>query len=480
MRFFSSVLFMLIVGSNCLYSQQVVYSIWKNCTLLPVLNSPNSEKYDITIKNNIAQIYHVIVYPSGSRGYRPSDTRIYKYAIVKGNKMIVLTGNHSFEELEKMKPQELHSLQSDEWFVYDKGKYHVIKRENGKYLCCDLKQYTTNDSHYCGLVKVKNNYKIGFVDKSGIMVIPAIYDDAEEFSEGFASVKKDSKWGLIDINGNTIIPFKYSWMGRFKCGVVAVSESSDWIDSYFVNKNDKRVFDNKYYGSTGFEDEKVAQVRVLKPRTGTYQSYRETYIDSLGHEIVNEKYDNCESRLIEGLIVVEKNRKYGCVDVNGKERIPPVYSGIYSGKGNIIARKNDKYGYIDKNNNIILPFIYDNLSVDKEKIEFSLNGKYGIMTLAGDIIIEPKYDGVWIGESYCAVKVKKQGMRENEYMWGIVDFSGRMTVTPKYNRILLSGDYARIFYNNDYYYIKCSDGKYFADRNGFYEAPISLVNSLNR
>lgn len=466
----------IITGSSFTYSQQVAPQTWENCTLLPALKSPNSEHYEITIKNDIAQIYHVIKYPSDSRGFRPYDTRRYEYAIIEGDKMTFLTGNHNFDNLAKMKKEEINGLKSYEWIIHNNGQFYIIKKDNNAYLCRELKKQKVNDLYYCGLVKVEINHKIGFKNKDGVMVIPAIYDDAHNFSEGFTSVKKESLWGLIDTIGNIIIPFEYSWMGHFGCGVVPVSETTDWIDSYFVDKKNKRVFDRKYYGATGFTDEKVALVRILKPKTGEYQEYRYTFIDSLGHEIVNEYYDECECSLVEGMIVVEKNRKFGCIDINGKERIPPVYDRILSGEGNIIARRNGKYGYIDKNNNEILPFVYDYLSVEKNKISFELNGKYGVMTLEGDIIIEPIYDDVWLGETFCAIK--KQTSRQNEYIWGIVDYSGKMTVTPKYTYLLLSGNYARVLNSEGYCYIRCSDGKYYADYNGFYEAPSSFVNTV--
>jgi len=41
------------------------------------------------------------------------------------------------------------------------------------------------------------------------VIIPLKYDDAEDFSEGFAKVKKDGKWGVIDKKGNTVIKFIY-------------------------------------------------------------------------------------------------------------------------------------------------------------------------------------------------------------------------------------------------------------------------------
>lgn len=52
---------------------------------------------------------------------------------------------------------------------------------------------------------------VGFIDKTGALVIPCIYDDADtRFSEdGICAAKKDGKWGYIDRDGNVVIPFEY-------------------------------------------------------------------------------------------------------------------------------------------------------------------------------------------------------------------------------------------------------------------------------
>lgn len=51
---------------------------------------------------------------------------------------------------------------------------------------------------------------IGFIDKTGALVIPCIYDATGDFCEdGICAVKIDGKWGYIDKDGSEIIPFEY-------------------------------------------------------------------------------------------------------------------------------------------------------------------------------------------------------------------------------------------------------------------------------
>lgn len=59
------------------------------------------------------------------------------------------------------------------------------------------------------LVMVSNGYKYGYMDKTGKIIIPLVYDFTIRFSEGLAAVKKNKKWGFIDKNGHTVISFLY-------------------------------------------------------------------------------------------------------------------------------------------------------------------------------------------------------------------------------------------------------------------------------
>lgn len=83
-----------------------------------------------------------------------------------------------------------------------------------------------------GLAAVKNqDEKIGFIDKTGVLVIPCVFDVSDAFCDGLCPVQKDGKWGYIDKSGNVVIPLEYdnaygadsglaSVMKDEKCGLV--------------------------------------------------------------------------------------------------------------------------------------------------------------------------------------------------------------------------------------------------------------------
>ena len=83
-----------------------------------------------------------------------------------------------------------------------------------------------------GLAVVGKNDKSGFVDKTGKVVIPLIYDGAWWFSEGLAEVDKNGKRGFIDKTGKVAIPLIYDDAYHFNNGEaeVGVDDERFYID----------------------------------------------------------------------------------------------------------------------------------------------------------------------------------------------------------------------------------------------------------
>ncbi len=115
-----------------------------------------------------------------------------------------------------------------------------------------------------GTMAVCQNYKWGFIKNNGKVIIPLIYDRVFEFKEGVACVGKggdldtsgsyaryyNSKYGFIDLNGKTVIPFNFEninygcdYDGGFNNGIAAVSQNNKWG---FIDKTGNEVIPFKY------------------------------------------------------------------------------------------------------------------------------------------------------------------------------------------------------------------------------------------
>jgi hypothetical protein len=87
------------------------------------------------------------------------------------------------------------------------------------------------------------NGKYGYKSNSGVIVVPAKYQQAEYFIySDFAAVKLNNKWGFIDETGKEVIIPKYDSVGkgskRFSGDYLEVRLNGKWG---IVNKNGKEV-----------------------------------------------------------------------------------------------------------------------------------------------------------------------------------------------------------------------------------------------
>lgn len=65
-----------------------------------------------------------------------------------------------------------------------------------------------------GLAKVQN-WKYGFINIKGEVVVPLEWDNSEYFSEGLAVVEKDEKYGYINKAGELVIPLVWNFAFPF-------------------------------------------------------------------------------------------------------------------------------------------------------------------------------------------------------------------------------------------------------------------------
>jgi hypothetical protein len=76
---------------------------------------------------------------------------------------------------------------------------------------------------------VKLKGKIGYIDKNGVIAIPAQYEYGNDFSEGLCAVKFNEglagypQWGFVDVSGRMVIKPQYDHVSDFVDGMALVS-----------------------------------------------------------------------------------------------------------------------------------------------------------------------------------------------------------------------------------------------------------------
>lgn len=219
----------------------------------------------------------------------------------------------------------------------------------------------------------------GYIDRQNNIVLPAVYEYAFPFQEGYAVVKQYDRYGIIDHGGRTMVPCKYM-------------EVTSMLDGRFIaldpQSGEAALFNNKFKQLTPF------------------------------------KYDDVK-HYGEGFYVVVKDGKMTFLDSKGNERF-----GWHDEVGGFIGgytyvREGDKWGIMNNKGKYILPVEYDNSGFRSQEYVFSdglalieKEGLYGFCDTKGKIVIAPQYQSAL----HCTeglIPVKRDGM------WGFIDKNGR-------------------------------------------------------
>lgn len=171
---------------------------------------------------------------------------------------------------------------------------------------------------------VRKNEKFGFINKSGVEIIPLIYDNiAFNITNELIAVSKDGKSGFINRRNEIVIPFEYDQAYSFFDGLAIVKK------------------ENYYFG--------INKKNKIKAK-----------LDVEGLEF--PFYSN-------NLIVFEDNSKYGYINKKGKIVIPAIYAYAYPFiNGMAYVELYGKSGFINKNGKEIIPIKYNQLWLESEDL----------------------------------------------------------------------------------------------------------------
>lgn len=250
--------------------------------------------------------------------------------------------------------------------------------------------YETED----GRIKVKLNDKYGFIDWSGREIIPIKYDRIEELRGNFLKVTLNRRMGVIDKEGREMIPPIHEWVWMDSEGFTRYGPLVGKME--LIDSTGLKVLDKKYRDIYDFEGG-VAMVKSADNKYG--------YVDKNGVEIVPPIYVKAES-FSEGLaitgikgpeIVMGYEIYYGYINQEGKEVIPHRYliAKKFDGGVAIVLESWGKDGWklIDKRGNILTDSGYDNIGYHRfGLLPVQKGDKWGYIDTQGNLVIRLQYD----------------------------------------------------------------------------------------
>ena len=224
------------------------------------------------------------------------------------------------------------------------GKYGFINESGDEVVRAQYEGlYDFNDA---GLAGVCKNGKYGMIDKSGKPIVPFIYEYISGYDADLMFAKKEGKYGYLNNKGVEVIPFIYDDAGSFdKEGVARVVFNGEKM---CIDKKGEILFRNLSYDSI---DDFYCGVAVV------HKNGEIGLIDRYGKEIWPCSYscDGYVNRIyLNDFLIVSKEKKYGILNLDGKELIPCILDDIspFSGEGENFQRygvikRNDKYALIE-------------------------------------------------------------------------------------------------------------------------------------
>ena len=240
----------------------------------------------------------------------------------------------------------------------------------------------------------------------------------------FISAYQHGKWGVINNKGELVVDTTYDEMitipnpekAIFVC-TYNVNDETEEYKTKIINDKNEELF-------TGYD--KVESI---------------------------ENFDSKQNLWFEkNLLRVQKNGKYGLIDLDGKTVLNVEYDSILALKSveeNLKISKNGKYGIVNNQGQIIVPTEYSDVQVLKEGYsnEYKIideNGKQGIISTSGTIIVNPQYDEI----KYINSNEIYSAKIDNK--WNLINKKGEVLNNNYDDYTYLKGDYV----------IAQKDGKY--------------------
>ncbi|HYL98798.1 MAG TPA: WG repeat-containing protein, partial [Blastocatellia bacterium] len=266
-----------------------------------------------------------------------------------------------------------------------------------------------------GLAAVESNGFVGFIDRTGAMVIEPQFLSAGDFSDGLAPVRfarslGTTGWGYIDRSGKTVIPPQFAEAEPFSDGLALI-------------------------GVAG-------KPEVIDKSGSVAMSITLGYIDKSGKIVIAPKYSRAND-FSEGLAAVGLDSGWGYIDHQGQMVIEPNFASARPFSNGVAGvERGNEWGFIDKTGAFVIPmrfkgndFVQDTSYVFSEglaSVEVD-DSKWAYADRAGRLVIKPGYDEAMdFSEGIAAVR--KDGK------WGFIDKAGNTLISPQFDWVHSFGE----------------------------------------
>ena len=267
----------------------------------------------------------------------------------------------------------------------------------------DIKEIVSSIPYEKTVLQYQKDGKYGIIDFNGKDITKPIYEEIRNmpYREGELIVKKDGKYGVININGGKLVNFEYDYI----TGDNYYSTEKEYaLDGYIVGKNDENGkmqygylnsdrqqyleldFDRIYRMNNVKDD---ANTYLVAEKDGNIQLYKNDKV------LLDNNYQAINYNEDSGLLILQKDNKFGITDLNGKQILNVEYDQIQIPGNYILATKNGNSETYDLSGTKQEDLRYANVlktANENYSITIDTNDKYGVISKDGNTLIENKYN----------------------------------------------------------------------------------------
>lgn len=380
----------------------------------------------------LAMLFMVLGAKEEGRKYSIEEVKDYKYYVLQENNLygvidkeanIIIKPN--FESIVIPNPSKgifVCTTKNKETKIYNEKNEEKFS-EYDEVSSIRLKSIASDLMYEKSVLKYEKDGKYGLIDYSGSKITDPIYGQIEalEYKEGELLVEQKGKFGVINIKGNTLVPIEYETIKvdeyesddkYSQAGYIVGIKTDEGYRYGYIDVNGNQILNTEYNELSRIIDIKDDNnIYLIASKNGQYGVYKNE------SQLLNHEYQSIIYNKTNNLFIIEKSKKYGVCEIDGKTIIEIKYAQIDTNGKYIYAK--DRNGKTE---------VFDN------------TGK--LTNMSEDMLMSSVGDG-----KYTIVVTTN----ENKTVYGVKDAQEKELIKAQYN-------YIGYLFDN-YFIVSNEDGK---------------------
>ncbi len=287
------------------------------------------------------------------------------------------------------------------------------------------------------VLKYKKDGKYGLIDFEGKKITNNDYDSIENLlsTEGKFLVSKNDKYGVVNINGTLLVNTIYDKIetdeyceeneNDVKEGFIVSNKTEEGFRLGYIDNTGKKILDTDFNEIIRIKNNELYFIVARNGKYGLYKGKKQVIKPDYQSIVFTDN----------GALIIEKNKQYGIVDLEGKIKVETKYSQIEENGIYLYAQNETENDvYTTKGDKADISFSKSVYETENEKYRISIivNNEvtyYGIEDKQGNTLIDNKYSFIeYAFGDYFIVEDKDE-------KYGIINENGKEFIETKYDLI---------------------------------------------